>query len=471
MSKHQLCIAFSLISILAACGGGTTSGGERELAVPSVIAQASDAQVTQGQSANFSISAHGGALSYQWYKDSQVISGATQSTYTTPSLSSSDSGAKYHVVIRNDLGSINGKVATLIVLPAPAAKINDTGVRNYQCLKNDALVDCATAGTFAQDGQVGRDVSAITNSDGSVGFSFLKISNTGNELESSAPNWSCVKDLTTGLMWEVKTSANKNDTFTHWDDIDAYQKTSPTGGPAEKPTRADIDLSTNSLGYVKNVNNSALCGFTDWRLPMLEELQGLVDYGSSTSPKIDKTWFPNSVDTITWTSSKVSNDEYVLIADFRTGLTAAWARNQFKSIRLVRGELPSSNRFSSAMDTDGMTPILIDLHTKLVWRSCFEGETWNGSACTGSATEYAFNAALERAKEEAFAKGKKWRLPNAKELISLGDKRARSFGNSSLWSATPYLEKPSQPIIMRQGWGILDSWYTSSYVLLVRDNE
>jgi len=475
--------------------------------MPSISSQATDTEVYQGQAAIFGITAQGGALSYQWYKGNQVVSGATASSYTTLSQALSDNGAQYYVIVTNSTGSIKSNVAKLTVNSAPAGKINDTGITASQCLSNDALVNCSSTTTDAQDGQVGRDITANDNTDGKAGFSFMKISSTGAELANSATDWSCVKDMTTGLMWEVKTSANKGDTFTNYDNINADQKYISTN-VYEKPTQSDLDLATNSVGYKNSVNNAALCGYGDWRLPTLEELQGLVDYGSSNGsssngylsiscgyfsscsngPLIDTAWFPNSVNTVTWTSSKApdfyssiyylsnTSDVYAWITDFSTGKTLNWARNQFKSIRLVRGALPSADRFSYALDTDGTTAIVIDLHTKLIWRRCIEGQTWSGSSCSGSSTSYAFSEALVRAKSEADTKGKKWRLPNAKELLSIGDNVNTLFpgttaGNSSVWSATPYLVTPSQPILMRLGWGILDSWYTSSYVHLVRDNE
>lgn len=459
----------------SACGGGGSSGSNGAVVLPSISIQAFDSEVYQGQAAIFSVTAQGGTLSYQWYKENQAVSGATASTYTTLSLPLSDTGTHYYVIVSNSAGNIKSNTAILTVKPAPAGKINDTGITASQCLSNNVLVSCSSTTTDAQDGQVGRDITANDNADGKAGFSFIKISSTGVELANSATAWSCVKDMTTGLMWEVKTSLNKDATFTNYDNINTNQKYNSTTGVLEKPTQSDLDLATNSIGYIRSVNDAALCGFSDWRLPTLEELQGLVDYGSSSGPLIDTTWFPTSVNTITWTAPS-SSDGYAWIVDFSTGKTTSWAINQFKSIRLVRGALPSADRFSYALDTDGTTPIIIDLHTKLIWRRCLEGQIWSDNTCSGSGTTYTFSEALARAKAEANTKNMKWRLPNAKEILSIGDNAYTLFpgtaiGNSSVWTATPYIAIPSQPILMRLGWGYLDSWSTSSNVRLVRDNE
>lgn len=53
-----------------------------------------------------------------------------------------------------------------------------------------------------------------------------------------------------------------------------------------------------------------------------------------------------------------------------------------------------------------------DPKTDLIWKRCSEGQTWNGSACTGSLLGYNWKAALEQA-------GGDWRLPNVKELASI----------------------------------------------------
>ncbi len=42
---------------------------------------------------------------------------------------------------------------------------------------------------------------------------------------------------------------------------------------------------------------------SDWRLPNINELRSIVDYGSSTSPSINTTIFPNTQSNYYWSSS------------------------------------------------------------------------------------------------------------------------------------------------------------------------
>ena len=60
------------------------------------------------------------------------------------------------------------------------------------------------------------------------------------------------------------------------------------------PTPAEVDASTNSIGFKNAVNATNLCSSGAWRIPNKVELLGLVK--TTESPTIDNTWFPNTVD-------------------------------------------------------------------------------------------------------------------------------------------------------------------------------
>jgi len=84
------------------------------------------------------------------------------------------------------------------------------------------------------------------------------------------------------------------------------------------------------------------------------------------------------------------------------------------------------------------TNSLLDITTDLVWRRCSEGQTWNGSTCTGEAVKYTWQQALKLAHEASNEDLLGWRLPNVKELASLTERDCvRPAINSSLFPATP----------------------------------
>lgn len=92
--------------------------------------------------------------------------------------------------------------------------------------------------------------------------------------------------------------------------------------------------------------------------------------------------------------------------------------------------LVSGNTYSqscnSEMDATAPTASFIDNRdgtvthktTGLTWARCPIGQTWNSATgCTGEATPQNWQKAMESSNASTLA-GKKWRLPNAKELFT-----------------------------------------------------
>ena len=91
---------------------------------PSITTQPVGRTVTAGQTAAFSVAVTGTApFSYQWYKNTTAISGATSSSYTTPATTTSDSGALFNAIVTNSAGSVTSASATLTVNAAPTASL------------------------------------------------------------------------------------------------------------------------------------------------------------------------------------------------------------------------------------------------------------------------------------------------------------------------------------------------------------
>jgi Protein of unknown function (DUF1566). len=78
-----------------------------------------------------------------------------------------------------------------------------------------------------------------------------------------------VKDNVTGLIWENKTdddSIHDKDKNYNWQDAQD--------------------------SFIKNLNQNAFGGSTDWRLPTIEALASIT-YLNTYYPAIDNTWFSN----------------------------------------------------------------------------------------------------------------------------------------------------------------------------------
>ena len=218
-----------------------------------------------------------------------------------------------------------------------AGKLPDTGITASQCYAagSDTLVSCTSAAAIAlnsqQDGMIGRDVSSPDSSDGKLGFSYSTV--------GSYAKTECVKDNLTGLTWEGKPTTGlraASNTYTNYDNTAASQVSNSI---VFNPTQAQIDAATNTVGYVNAVNASALCGYTDWRLPTADELQGIVDYGVAylTGPTVDASWFPNTVDDGYWSSSPYAGNDYLTrLVSFFNSMVGANFRSYGSYVRLVR---------------------------------------------------------------------------------------------------------------------------------------
>ena len=103
--------------ILLGCGGGGGGGTATNTptgTAPSITAQPQPQTLMTGSTATFSVTATGTApLSYQWLKSGTPISGATGASYTTPTVTLTDSGASFTVTVTNSAGSVTSSGAKL----------------------------------------------------------------------------------------------------------------------------------------------------------------------------------------------------------------------------------------------------------------------------------------------------------------------------------------------------------------------
>jgi Bacterial Ig-like domain (group 2) len=121
MSRSRVSVLALLAAFLLFMSGctTTTSNSNSRGTAPSITSQPVNATVTVGQTATFTVGATGGSpLNYQWRRNAVNISGAAASTYTTPATTSSDSGAKFDVVVSNADGSVTSNAAILTVIAA-----------------------------------------------------------------------------------------------------------------------------------------------------------------------------------------------------------------------------------------------------------------------------------------------------------------------------------------------------------------
>lgn len=292
--------------------------------------------------------------------------------------------------------------------------IPSTGVTLRQCFEaGGALVDCSSSGAIALNPQQdGHRVAVSPMTYSAVG---------------SNPLTDCVRDNVTGLIWEGKTSDS-----------------GLRSGNTYYENRGD-GTSDDASYYVSYVRGLALCGYNDWRLPTINELMTIVNYGRTTGPKIDTSWFPNTAPYSYWTSERTTSN-YVYTVGFGNGYMESYWQGTRQPIRLVRGSRyqgPRYNYSTATYGSDAPNNVVNDAWTGLQWRRCMSGQTWTGSQCLGSSTYFTHEQALVHARAQIG-----WRLPNVKELGSLFDSSVQSgnkinsvaFPNSgySFWSSSAY---------------------------------
>ena len=139
---------------------------------------------------------------------------------------------------------------------------------------------------------------------------FQKISSTGEPLPADATDHAVVLDERAGLMWSADNVGTKE--ITH--------------KAAEKA-----------------VAKLELAGFTDWRLPTVEELFLLADR-SRFNPASDTAAFPSCKSDYYWSSSPVASSpaDYAWIVYFYYGSADCNLRGNAAFVRAVRSVAPAS---------------------------------------------------------------------------------------------------------------------------------
>lgn len=190
--------------------------------------------------------------------------------------------------------------------------MTDTGVTAFANL--DGFYNTASVADFpGQDADYGLDLTKNNDADGAAGFSYVKLSSTGEMLAADAEQWSCVKDLQTGLIWEVK---DANAGIRHKDTLFAFK---PSDRESIFPAEVAEASCDNAEGvctvsqyesYINNLNNGVgLCGHSGWKLPKFNELYSLVHFGSTDKNDgevllgIDVNYFPETHAGDIWTAT------------------------------------------------------------------------------------------------------------------------------------------------------------------------
>jgi hypothetical protein len=261
----------------------------------------------------------------------------------------------------------------------------DTG--QTKCYNNSAEIPCPSPGQpfYGQDAQYQPRLPR----------SYTKLGNGGTLLPDSAAHvdnggqWIMTRDNVTGLIWELKTNANRNHTY---------------------------NRSNAQDQFIAGLNSAVFGGFSNWRLPDIKELSSLIN--AAGPPWIDFSWFPKNVSSSYWSSTTAAGSTGYA---WRVGFHYGGVSDEYNSntyVRAVRAAPPPQPSF-----VDHGDGTVTDTATGLMWQKCSYGQTWSNGQCTGSATTLTWQQALEAAETLTWPQNgyTDWRLPNRNELHSLVD--------------------------------------------------
>jgi len=218
-------------------------------------------------------------------------------------------------------------------------QLNDTGI--VACLPDDQDDDCPVRALPGQDAEFGRDVLAAAGQlnklgTGPAGFDYTKLDFDGEPLPESATDWACVRDNYSGLIWEVKVD-DPDDArhFGHtysWYSLDGDLNGGQVGladGGTCSGSPCDLE------GLVAAVNETRLCGATDWRVPTRTELLSLVNAGQS-DPAISVGFFPRSPGAFWSLTPMAADPASAWRIDFSGGALGIEDKTAALKVRLVR---------------------------------------------------------------------------------------------------------------------------------------
>ena len=395
--------------------------------------------------------------------------------------------------------------------------LNDSGVTfaaNKTDTKDDNCSDTSDNVVAQQDCRHGLDSQQAfnDNANGVAGFNFTKLDAEGKDLAADAGSWHCVRDNVTGLVWEVKSGTGlraREHTYLSYQQRFAATETpndiaagiADNGADQGSDNCGNADKICTTEQFAADVNQQALCGFNDWRVPRVNELESLLNYASGV-PAVNGDYFPHNISAWTDTPSRGgASTAATLYLNAQTGLFDLQAKDYDPAAdnapqigtRLVRGgkaTLASGAELTRTVSQSATTPAIscepnlgattpaadfefnIDGNpalvrhkaTGLTWQRCPEGSVFNGA---GTATDYSDDlcdgtvnfgqmivdgsASWDEALTVAENKGDGWRLPNIRELQSITEHACTPAQNALVfppyvayathtWSSTPALD-------------------------------
>jgi hypothetical protein len=158
-----------------------------------------------------------------------------------------------------------------------------------------------------------------------------KLDANGKAISPWSGPWKCVRDKKTSLVWQIhsydETLLDGKCSFSWFDGNLGKQDGGSCFTKSSKSDTKDI---------VDYANKIKLCGYSNWRLPTLKELQSLLyNKGLYSEPKIEVDFFPRAKKDV-YFSSDIDKEEFSAKAlNFKTKKVEILSLDNVARVRLV----------------------------------------------------------------------------------------------------------------------------------------
>lgn len=368
---------------------------------------------------------------------------------------------------------------------------------NFVCgipLVNRAVPDTGQTSCYDNDGNLldpcpqlgepfhGQDSSYLINPP-----SYTKLGSNGAILTDLAPDWSMVRDNVTGLVWEVKHAGDGIRDYSNPNDADntyTWCDTNPDTNGGESGRCEIIEGSTsNTENFIAALNSSNYGGYSDWRLPTINELKSILLL-DRYDPAINNDFFWNihssqNTDSAYWAST--TYNFYPLHAwaiGFWSGVNFHRDKQLENGFRVmaVRGRRVDNTTEERFRDNGDGT--VTDRSTGLMWQQATPPGTYTWQQALDYAEKLLLGGSVGNKYED-------WRLPTIKELGSIVDHgRYSPTIDTSLfpgtlasiyWASTNYAYDPSRTWYLDFSSGASYAGYRTNfgnyYIRAVRSGE
>ncbi|WP_258228704.1 fibronectin type III domain-containing protein [Aeromonas sp. HMWF015] len=164
------------------------------------------------------------------------------------------------------------------------------------------------------DGKRGRDLDSRcdplsgqavnSNLDGVLGARYIKLDNRGEplprqDLSYKQMPFACVADALSGLVWETKVQHKDGESSLHddkslfaYDDIQSNNAFNGSCYDPQSGALASDRSRCNLKRQISQVNQSKLCGLSNWRAPSQQEFYGIMTLTRDNPIALDTRYFP-----------------------------------------------------------------------------------------------------------------------------------------------------------------------------------